>query len=608
MILTEIKKGQTGTGILVENDGYLSLDIPANKELKESFGIDAPGQISLKDLPRPFVVSAVFQKFGIENANGRIYPEAALKNAVAKYMEAVNDRRGYGECYTPDVLVLTETGWKQLSDVKEGEIVLTLNPKTNKIELNPVKRKISYQVDEDLIRIKGRSIDELVTNGHRFPIYDRNGKFRDFYTAEEILDKKVPSQSHCFIPRTGDWDGFSMEFFTLPGIENPTNYILAKHPDCKEDIQIKTEDFMKFMGIYLSEGSVRKSRNSNEVQIAQKKEETSALIEELLNSLPFEWRDDKKKNGTHNYIINDPRLKTYLEKFGKCYDKYIPYEVKCQSKENLRIFYDWFVLGDGRIRGDKRRKSQKLTDDVFSTSKQLALDLNEIQLKIGYCGNYHEEDRKYDRVIEGREIKAENCHNMYFTLRSLSKGVYLDERFIKTEKEHYSGEVQCIEVENHTWFVMSNGKCHWTCNCNHPDGEVAIDLERLSMNIIELHWEGHTLVGKMEIPISEAYRNMGIICCLADLVAHWLLSGLKIGVSSRGLGSVEKRFNKLIVSDDYEIVCWDVVAQPSTPSAYIGLKDKDIAPYIESQQKAGEVIKEAKENKYEKFEKWLTKK
>ena len=133
MILTEIKKGQTGTGILVENDGYISLDIPANKELKESFGIDAPGQISLKDLPRPFVVSAVFQKFGIENANGRIYPEMALKNAVAKYMEAVNDRRGYGECYTPDVLVLTETGWKKLADVKENEIVLTLNTKTNKI-------------------------------------------------------------------------------------------------------------------------------------------------------------------------------------------------------------------------------------------------------------------------------------------------------------------------------------------------------------------------------------------------------------------------------------------------------------------------------------------
>ena len=608
MILTEIKKGQTGTGILVENDGYLSLDIPANKELKESFGIDAPGQISLKDLPRPFVVSAVFQKFGIENANGRIYPEMALKNAVAKYMEAVNDRRGYGECYTPDVLVLTETGWKQLADVKEGEIVLTLNPKTNKIELNPVRKKISYQVDEDLIRIKGRSIDELVTKGHRFPIYDRNGKFRDFYTAEEILNKKVPSQSHCFIPKTGVWDGFSMEFFTLPGIENPTSYVLTKHPDCKEDIQIKIEDFMKFMGIYLSEGSVRKSRNSNEVQITQKKEETSTLIEELLNSLPFEWRDDKKKNGTHNYIINDPRLKTYLEKFGKCYDKYVPYEIKCQSKENLKIFYDWFVLGDGRVRGDRRIKSGSFTDDVFSTSKQLALDLNEIQLKIGYCGSYHEEDRKYDRIIEGREIKAENCHDMYFTLRSLSKGVYLDERFIKAEKEHYNGVVQCIEVENHTWFVMSNGKCHWTGNCNHPDGEVAIDLERLSMNIVELHWEGHTLVGKMEIPVSEAYRNYGMICCLADLVAHWLLSGLKIGVSSRGLGSVKKQFNKLIVEDDYEIVCWDVVAQPSTPSAFIGLKDKDIAPYIESQQKTGKIIKEAKENKFEKFEKWLAKK
>ena len=607
MILTEIKKGQTGTGILVENDGYLSLDIPANKELKESFGIDTPGQISLKDLPRPFVVSAVFQKFGIENANGRIYPEMALKRAVEKYMEAVNDRRGYGECYAPDVLILTEQGWKKLRDVKEGDIVLTLNPKTNKIELNPIKKKISYEYNGDMVKLKGRNINELVTPNHKFPIYDRNGIFKDFYTAEEILDKKVPSQSHCFIPKTGEWEGEHPAFFVLKGIENPSKYVLSKHPNCKEDILIPIDDFVKFMGIYLSEGSIR-LRNTNDVQITQKKESVCTLIEELFNSLPFEWRVDIKKDGTHNYIITDPRLKEYLKKFGKCYDKYVPYEIKCLNKDLLRIFYDWFVLGDGRIRGDKRRKSGKLTDDVFSTSKQLCLDLNEIQLKIGYCGNYHVEDRKYDRIIEGREINAENCHDMYFTLRSLSKGIYLDDRFVSVEKEQYNGEVQCIEVENHTWFVMSNGKCHWTGNCNHPDGEVAIDLERLAINIIELHWEGHTLVGKMEIPISEAYRNQGIICCLADMVAHWLLSGLKIGVSSRGLGSVKKQFNKLIVEDDYEIVCWDVVAQPSTPSAYIGLKDSDIAPYVESEKKTGEIIKEGKENKFEKFDKWLSKK
>ena len=138
---------------------------------------------------------------------------------------------------------------------------------------------------------------------------------------------------------------------------------------------------------------------------------------------------------------------------------------------------------------------------------------------------------------------------------------------------------------------------------NHPDSS-DLDLERICLLITELHWVGHTLVGKMEIPITDGFRNLGIVSTLADMIAQWLISGLKIGVSSRGLGSVTKQFNKLIVGDDYEIVCWDVVAQPSTPLAFIGMQDKDIAPYVESEKKKGEKLNE---NKFEKFDKWLLK-
>ena len=138
---------------------------------------------------------------------------------------------------------------------------------------------------------------------------------------------------------------------------------------------------------------------------------------------------------------------------------------------------------------------------------------------------------------------------------------------------------------------------------NHPDGS-SIDVGRIAMNIVELHWVGHTLVGKMELPITEGFRNFGMITCLADMVAHWILSGLRIGVSSRGLGSVKQEFGKLVVGDDYEIVCWDVVAQPSTPQAYIDAKEENLEPYIESEDKKGEQINE---NKFEKFEKWLLK-
>ena len=141
---------------------------------------------------------------------------------------------------------------------------------------------------------------------------------------------------------------------------------------------------------------------------------------------------------------------------------------------------------------------------------------------------------------------------------------------------------------------------------NHPT-ESAIDGERICMNIIELHWVGHTLVGKLELPITEGFRRYGICSNLADTVAQWIVSGLKIGVSSRGLGSVTQQMGKLVVGDDYEIVCWDVVTQPSTPNAWIETEDEALQPYLESTNNSNKnTINESnKPDKYSKFENWL---
>lgn len=118
---------------------------------------------------------------------------------------------------------------------------------------------------------------------------------------------------------------------------------------------------------------------------------------------------------------------------------------------------------------------------------------------------------------------------------------------------------------------------------NHPDS-TAIDVGRICLNITELHWEGKTLVGQMEIPISEAFRRTGAITCLADQAAHFLLRGLKLGVSSRGIGNVEQKYGTTIVTE-YELICWDLVSQPSTPGAWIGSDMQELQPYMESENK-----------------------
>ena len=104
--LVEIKKGQTGRGILIEHDGYISMEADDNKRLFESVKSEEGGW----HCPNPFIVSAVFQKFGIENANGRIYPEETLKREVEKYQIKIRERRAYGECYRPEAMILSESG------------------------------------------------------------------------------------------------------------------------------------------------------------------------------------------------------------------------------------------------------------------------------------------------------------------------------------------------------------------------------------------------------------------------------------------------------------------------------------------------------------------
>ena len=573
--LVEIKKGQTGTGILIESDGYVSRDLTENnkKMIKEAFEARENGEW---DIPNPFVLDVILQKFGIQNANGRIYPEEILKREVEKYQKLINERMALGECYTPEVMILCESGWKQLKDVTKDDNVLTLNTETNNIEIQKVSRKIEYDYDGELINLESRNISESVTPNHGYPIYNRYNKFSGFYTAENIFNHEVKDQAHSFIPKQGNWTESGDEFFTLKGIETPTSRTLRNHPDCKEDKKIPMDTFMKFMGIYLSEGDY--SKTGNDVRIYQVKPSICSMVEDLMVELDLKYTINISKNGNHTYIICDPRLHSYVKVLGDCYNKYIPFELKQQSKDNLRALYDWFMLGDGRIRGVKRNKKTKLTDDVFSVSQQLAFDLNEIQLKIGYSGDYHIEDR----LIDEGDIKGENCVDMHFSIRSLTKGIYLDDRHLKMKKIPYSGKVMCIEVPNHTFYVMSNGKCHWSKNCNHP-AESTIDLGRISHNIIECHWEGNTLVGKIEFNLTEGFRKYGICSSLGDTCANLILNGYKIGVSSRGVGSVKTVLGKTIVCDDFELLCWDIVATPSTPGSYIGHKEK-LQQYVESDE------------------------
>lgn len=93
---------------------------------------------------------------------------------------------------------------------------------------------------------------------------------------------------------------------------------------------------------------------------------------------------------------------------------------------------------------------------------------------------------------------------------------------------------------------------------NHPDGPT-INLDKVSHRITELNWNGNDVYGKALI----LNTPMGLI------VKGLLDGGVKLGVSSRGMGSVESRGGNTYVKPDYSLATVDIVQDPSAPSAFV---------------------------------------
>jgi len=124
---------------------------------------------------------------------------------------------------------------------------------------------------------------------------------------------------------------------------------------------------------------------------------------------------------------------------------------------------------------------------------------------------------------------------------------------------------------------------------DHPESSV-ISNSRVSHEIKKIWWEGKTLVGEIEIIMSPGFINQGIISCEGDQIANMLRKGIRVGVSSRGVGSLEEVAGKLLVQDDFELICWDIVTSPSTPGSYMFNKRSDAQPFMESVKKQGKLL------------------
>lgn len=130
----------------------------------------------------------------------------------------------------------------------------------------------------------------------------------------------------------------------------------------------------------------------------------------------------------------------------------------------------------------------------------------------------------------------------------------------------YPESVLRREVENYKKLIAENRALG---ELDHPD-ESVINLKNASHIVTDIWWNGKDVMGKVKVLSTPS----------GQILKSLVESGVKLGISSRGLGSVKERGSLTIVEDDFQLICFDFVSEPSTGGAFMSLSESKKVPNI----------------------------
>ena len=209
------------------------------------------------------------------------------------------------------------------------------------------------------------------------------------------------------------------------------------------------------------------------------------------------------------------------------------------------------------------------------------------------------------------KLITEHLESVQYVTEANGKGekdVFIEGIFMQAEKENRNKRIypKQVLVEATAKYVKEQVKSGRAVGeLNHPEGP-QINLDKVSHRITELNWEGNNVVGKaliLDTPMGKIVKGL-------------VEGGVKLGVSSRGMGTVERREDKTYVKDDYILNTIDIVQDPSAPSAFVEgimegvewvwdngfLKPQQIEEYeTEIRKVSSDRLSEAQENVWQDF-------
>jgi hypothetical protein len=149
------------------------------------------------------------------------------------------------------------------------------------------------------------------------------------------------------------------------------------------------------------------------------------------------------------------------------------------------------------------------------------------------------------------------------TGKMMLKGIIQRANTLNQNGRIYPQSILEREIINYQKLIKENRALG---ECDHPESSV-VELKNVSHIVREASLRGDDVFGIIEILNTPAGK----------IIQSLIESGVTLGISSRGVGSTKRQGDTQIVQDDFQLICFDMVSEPSTPGAFMMAESKKIS-------------------------------
>lgn len=361
-------------------------------------------------------------------------------------------------CYDKITKAFTENGLVNYKNLKIGQKVLSLDPKTKEVSFKKITKVIIDKYKGPMYHFKSKSCDLLVTPNHKILCKNNKKDKLKFQRADELTGRNILPLGKTKSKK----NSFSGDLCYLIGLFIGDGYLVP----CKKVLQWSGLSHNEYIKIRNKKGQFKKiEKKQLKEYISQraflaipKNDKARKSAEKVLQKLNIKYSAYDKE-----LYFNPPsEILSHLvacSKFAR--NKRIPKYFLNQNYDCLLMLFKGLIDSDGHYRKNRF--------GYTTISKQLVNDIIELTSKIGKWVTISE--RKERNVNFGKRIiKSQKSYEF-----SITEGEKILTKTSNTNKkiENYSGDIWCVEVEdNHNLLIERNGKVTFCGNSSEEYGTV----------------------------------------------------------------------------------------------------------------------------------------